>query len=137
LAQETTGQEELLRLLLDYDERHGDKGGWLLIALGMVYLGQMVQLIEKRVAAGPVVPAGKDVSAGPGGGLADLLGVLGPLMSSFKSTPPDPRSRVPSGPAASSTGQPPPQEPPPEEIRQVKNNEVIKWDPRLVGGARK
>ncbi|MDA8333889.1 MAG: hypothetical protein M0Z41_02685 [Peptococcaceae bacterium] len=132
MAQE--GQEELLSLLLDYEKQHGEKGGWLLIALGLVYLGRLVRLIETRAAILPVAPAPKS-QAGPGGGLGDLLGLLGPLMGSLKppapagspgagqGVPPAPESAAPSG------------NPPPEEPR--KNHEVIKWDPRLVGGGRK
>lgn len=131
MAPDTAGQEELLRLLLDYEEKHGEKGGWLLIALGLVYLGQMVRLIEQRAALMPVTPAAKDPAAGTGGGLGDLLGLLGPLMSTFKSSP----SR--SAPEAAPPAEPPPEETRPEELRPVRNTEVIKWDPRLVGGARK
>lgn len=149
MAQDLTDQEQLLRLLMGHEEKYGEKGGWLLIAMGLVYLGQLIQVIEKRAAVVGNVPAGKDLSAGTGKGLTDLLGALGPLMSSFKAPPPSPQRSA--SDAQTGTAQTDPAEPIQpahlkevaleearrDELRPVKSNGVIKWDPRLVGGERK
>jgi len=129
LAEEGTGHEELVRLLLEYRQRHGEGDGWLLLALALVALDRMVRLVEQRAASG--APAGKEGSSGKG--LADLLSAFGPLMSSFKPAPrPDPATSPPAEP-----GPPPPVPDDPPASPRPPRNEVIKWDPRLVGGARK
>lgn len=132
MSEAGTGHEELLRLLLEYRARQGEGESWLLLALSLVTLDRMVGLVGQRAAWG--LPPAKD--ANPTKGLVDLLGALGPLMGSFKPARPHPGAAQSVPPA----GEPPQQsaasgaeEAPPRPAR----NEVIKWDPRLVGGGRR
>jgi len=124
------GQEELLRLLLAYEKEHGEKSGWLLIALGLVYLGQLIGLVEARA---PAAGAGK--ATGPG--LAEMMSLLGPLMGALKRTAPEAPSRSETPPDPPPAARPEAADIPVPREEPRKNHDVIRWDSRLVSGARR